>query len=328
MWHGDGFVLDEYPEDWDDARVKAGLLWEPRAVPTFQELIIAIDDVRDTDTVIGEAEHAGQVRVFRPLPDHKVIERDDNHDVLGVVGEGFELVMHSEMGEVLNAILGAGAKFETAGSCRNGAQVWALAYLDESYQVVQDDTLTFPFLAVLNSHDGSGACKIVKTQVRVVCWNTYNAAWLEGERSGREYIFRHSSGVHDRLEEAKAALSGLRDDVVAWTELSKELFGMKADEVVFNHFMADFIPEPPAQIVSERVRANVDKARSLFKHIYMDSPTTESHRGTALGLLDASVEYLDHVRGFQNRDTYMGRTLLRPEPLKAKALTLIREHCN
>jgi hypothetical protein len=74
------------------------------------------------------------------------------------------------------------------------------------------------------------------------------------------------------------------------------------------------------------VRNNVDRARKTFRHLYMDSPTTEAHRGTALGLLDASVEYLDHVRGFRNQDTYMGRTLLRPEPMKARTLTLIREH--
>lgn len=58
-----------------------------------------------------------------------------------------------------------------------------------------------------------------------------------------------------------------------------------------------------------------------------DSVTTEAHRGTALGLFDASTEYLDHVRDFRNRDTYLNRTLLRPEPMKARALTLIREHC-
>jgi len=212
MWHGEGFVLDEYPEDWDDARVKAGLLWEPRAVPTFQQLIVAVDDVDPTDVVIGDAEHKGKVRIFRPLNDHKIIERDDNEDVLGVVGDAFELVMHSEMGEIIEAILGEGAKFETAGACRNGAQVWALAYLDESYQVARDDSATYPFLALLNSHDGSGAVKLVKTQVRVVCWNTYRAAEMEGERSGMQFTFRHSAGVHDRLEEAKAALSGLRHD--------------------------------------------------------------------------------------------------------------------
>jgi hypothetical protein len=97
--------------------------------------------------------------------------------------------------------------------------------------------------------------------------------------------------------------------------------------VMFNHFLADFIPEPPAEIVSYRVRGNIERARKVFSHLYLDSVTTEAHRGTALGLIDASVEYLDHVRGYRNRDTLLGRTLLRTEPLKARALTLVREVC-
>jgi hypothetical protein len=36
---------------------------------------------------------------------------------------------------------------------------------------------------------------------------------------------------------------------------------------------------------------------------------------------------LDHVRGFRNSDTYMGRQILSAEPLKAKAVRLVRELC-
>jgi phage/plasmid-like protein (TIGR03299 family) len=330
MWHGEGFVLDEYPESWDDARLKAGLLWEPTDEPGYS--FVQWTGATPWDAWLNQFPEDGlivvdQIGVVRPLKDHKLIVRDDNRDVLGVVGDGYELLTHAEMGDILEAILGIdNVKFETAGSCRGGAQVWALAYLDEPYTVVGDDTQTYPFIALLNSHDGSGACKLTRTQVRVVCWNTYNAASMEGERSGLQFVFRHTSGIHDRIEEAKAALDGVRDDVAAWDELSRELFGMKVDEATFQHFMADFIPEPPAEVVSDRVRNNIDKARKLFKHLYLDSVTTEAHRGTALGLLDASVEYLDHVRGYRNQDTYMGRTLLRPEPMKARTLTLIREH--
>lgn len=327
MWHGEGIVLADYPTDWADARVKAGLMWEPRAVPTYQRLIIKIDDLLTTDQVLESSVYEGTATVFRPLEDHKLIERDDTGGVLGVVGQGLELVLHSEMGEVIEAILGEGAKFETAGSCKGGAAVWALAYLDEPYQVAGDDSETYPFLALLNNHGGAGAAKLVKTQVRVQCWNTYQAAEMEGQRTGMEFSFRHTASVHDRLEEAKQALSGLREAATEWTKLAEELFGMPVNEVQFNHFLADFIPEPPAEVVSKRVRENVDTARRAFRHLYLDSPTGEAHRGTALGLIDASVEYLDHVRGYRNRDTLMGRTLLRPEPLKAKAVMLAREVC-
>ncbi len=43
------------------------------------------------------------------------------------------------------------------------------------------------------------------------------------------------------------------------------------------------------------------------------------------GLVQAAGEYLDHARGFRNSDTHLGRTLLRPEPLKVKAVKLVRQ---
>jgi hypothetical protein len=34
-WHGQGLVLDEHPTNWADARVSAGLTWEPEAAPSW-----------------------------------------------------------------------------------------------------------------------------------------------------------------------------------------------------------------------------------------------------------------------------------------------------
>jgi len=355
MWHsGYRFTIDDYPTDWEDARVKAGLTWEPEARPTYRlpdtagcercgmylgtEHRNTCEYHSDNDPLMASNNLVVPAQVD-PLqlrnsivlvPDHKLIVRNDTEHVLGVVGDGFELVTHSKMGEILESLLGSGEgklKFETAGSCREGAQVWALCYLDEPYTVKGDDSETYPYVVLLNAHDGSGACKVIVTQVRVVCWNTYRAAEMEGERHGRQFIFRHTGKVNQRIEEAKEALAGVRNEAKQWDALAFELFGMKVDEAKLNHFLADFIPDPVGDVVSERVRENVAKARKVFKHLYLDSPTSEAHRGTGLGLVDASVEYLDHIRGYRNSDTYMGRTLLRPEPLKAKAVSLVREVC-
>lgn len=343
MWHGQGIVLDDYPVDWTDARKKAGLEWEPASRPIFQlnqaaaicwQCRAQLNELHTEQCSVDGPRHVTPDSVSEDalrssiieLPDQKLIVRDDNEHVLGVVGQGYELVDHAEMGGILESILGLEhVKFETAGSCRDGAQVWALAYLDEPYTVAGDVTETYPFLALLNSHDGSGACKVVATQVRVVCWNTYRAAEMQGERTGRQFVFSHTAGIHDRIEEAKQALSGVRDEAKEWDALASELFGLKVDDEQLSEFLAAFLPEPIGEVASKRVHSNVEKARKVFRTLYLDSPTTEGHRGTALGLIDASVEYLDHVRGFRNSDTLMGRTLLKPEPLKARALTLVRE---
>lgn len=309
MWHGLGNVLDEYPESWDEARMAAGLMWEPAVRPVFHQT--------------GDQ--------FVEVPNHRLVVRDDNEDVLGVVSDGYELVSHGAMGEIMEALSEQpNVKFETAGSVKNGAQVWALAYVDEPEAIAGDDSDTLPFLALLNSHDGTGACKIVHTSIRVVCWNTYQAASMEGQRTGRQFVFRHTANVMDRIEEAKAALRGARDQQAEWREMAQELAKLTVREPEFLAFTQAFLPDPVEQagaVVSERVRNNVARNRETFNNLYMASPTTDGHRGTALGLVDAAVEYLDHLRGFRTADTYLGRTLLRPEPLKANAVALAREVC-
>ena len=49
--------------------------------------------------------------------------------------------------------------------------------------------------------------------------------------------------------------------------------------------------------------------------------------GSALALVNTAVEYLDHARGYRNSDTYLGRTILKPEPLKAKAVKIAEAVC-
>ena len=348
MWHGEGMVLDDYPTDWNDAREKAGLLWEPKILPVYEirpdaakccacgaplntphsetcaEFAVHNNTmVRPID--VGSLELADAIR---EVEKHRLVVRDDTNDVLGVVSDQLSLVYHSTMGRILESVLGqTNVKFETAGSCRGGAQVWALAYLDEPFTVAGDDSETYPFIVLLNNHDGSGACKLISTSVRVVCWNTYRAAEMQGEKSGRQFTFRHVGDVEDRIEEAVKALAGVRDDAKEWDELARQLFGLKVTDPMVDDFLALFLPEPVGEVASKIVHNNVERARSVFKTLYFDSPTVSAHMGTALGIVDASVEYLDHVRGYRNRDTVMGRTLLRPEPLKAKAVSIVRELC-
>ena len=55
------------------------------------------------------------------------------------------------------------------------------------------------------------------------------------------------------------------------------------------------------------------------------SATTEQVADTAYGLVQAAGEYLDHVRSARSSETRLNRPLIRPAPLKHRALTLVRE---
>jgi phage/plasmid-like protein (TIGR03299 family) len=359
MWHRQGIVLGEYPTDWADAREKAGLMWEPEERPHFVvRYRKEFRTCRGCDKPIGrshtvECEVGGvanrlQVELLDAVPegsqltadgeyifvldpDHKDIVRDDTFDVLGVGGAEYSSITHGKrengasMEQIVETFVGlGGVKFETGGSLRGGKAVWSLMYLDEPYRVAGDTSEHLPFMALVNFHDGNGACKLIETQVRIVCWNTLQMSLADADRTGRQMIFRHTGNVEERIAEAKESMTQLRTEVLEYQDMAATLVALPVGDKELDMYLSEFIPNPAenAVAVSPRVQDNVDKARARFKQLYEESATCADVAGTAYGLIQASTEYLDHVRAYRSADTYLGRSILKPEPAKTKALAI------
>ena len=109
-----------------------------------------------------------------------------------------------------------------------------------------------------------------------------------------------------------------------YSELAAELLAIPVTLKQRELFVTEFIPMPPDGLVTDRVARNVEEARKAVRLLF-ESQTTEQIAGTAYGLIQAAGEYLDHVRTARSWETRLNRTLIRPEPLKHKALTLVRE---
>jgi phage/plasmid-like protein (TIGR03299 family) len=202
--------------------------------------------------------------------------------------------------------------------------VWCLALLDEPVELPGDDSPTLPYLAITNRHDGTAACALRATAVRIVCANTFRAAELEGERTGATFSFIHKSSWRNRLDEARQAVTGARTEMRRYTELAHHLLGIPVSPRQRELFVTEFIPMPPHGLVTDRVARNVEEARQALRLIF-ESKTTEQVAASAYGLMQAAGEYLDHVRTARSWETRLNRTLIRPEPLKHRALSLIRE---
>ena len=304
MWHRKGDVKDRYPKDWDEAREWAGLQWDPVEVPVF---------VQDS---------AG---AYVPLSNFKGVARSDTAEMLTVRTGDFQIIDHAAMGQIMEAILEQpGVKYETAGSVHGGKGVWALAYLDEPITIPGDNSITLPYLAVTNRHDGTGSCAANSTTVKIVCANTFAASELEGERNGTIFRFRHTGDWHDRIDEARATITGLRKDFNRYAEVAAELLAVRVTPAQKELFVTQFVPSPPETLISDRVVGNVEKARAAVRTI-LASPTEDGIGDTAWGLVQAAGEYLDHYRAYRTLDSAYTRQLLRPEPMKSKAIRLVRE---
>jgi phage/plasmid-like protein (TIGR03299 family) len=309
-WHREGTILSDYPGTWAEARTLAGLDWDP--ITTEVYACTGID-------------HSTLTEVYEQIDGWKAISRSDTGTVLSINKDTYTVISHREMGEIVEAVLAQpNVKWETAGVLDGGRAVWCLALLDEPVELPGDDSPTLPYLAITNRHDGTAACALRATAVRIVCANTFRAAELEGERTGATFSFIHRSSWKTRIEEAKKAVTGARAEMHRYTELATQLLGIPITGKQRELFITEFIPMPPQGLVTDRVARNVEEARAALRMIF-ESKTTEQVAHTAYGLVQAAGEYLDHVRNARSWETRLNRTLIRPEPLKHRALSLIRD---
>lgn len=132
-WHGLGTRVEEAPGS-KEALVLAGLDWK-----VVQKPIVTEDGL--------------------PVNGFKANIRDRDSQVLGVVTNRYKVVQNEDAFAFTDKLLGEGVTYETAGSLQDGRRTWILAKLPQRY-IISGDEIT-PYLVFMNSHDGTGAIKVL-----------------------------------------------------------------------------------------------------------------------------------------------------------------------
>src|SRR5277367_1882484 len=165
-WHGLGQIVDRYPTS-SEAIQFAGLdyIVEKRPLFTYDTENQMADP--ETDIIIPEIS----------VPNYFATVRADTDQVLGVVGNDYEVVQNRDAFTFFDAIVGGGdgILYETAGALGNGERIFITAKLPGYIRVGNDDLIE-KYLFLTTSHDGFGSITAAFTPIRVVCNNTLHAA--------------------------------------------------------------------------------------------------------------------------------------------------------
>jgi len=305
-WHGLGQVLTEYPTREEAQKIAHN--WEPIREPVYRKGL-----------AIGS---------YEEIPDQVLQARSDDGFPLGVVNKSLETVSNGEMYDIAEAIQGEAkhsVMYETGGSLLGGRKVWLLIRLAQPLMVKGDPHgATIAYYALQNSHDGTGSFRGQGTTVRIVCDNTSRAADLDASVRGTEFVFRHTSGVHERIEQAKSALAGWRNSLQVWKETNERLLQMDVEDWQVTDFIERFVPMPPPHLSSSRVEGNVNEARGTLRTI-LGGKTCEGIAFTAYGLVQAAVEYHQHYRKAQSVESRFKRAYLDKSRIITDAVELAEE---
>src|SRR5215471_10226543 len=84
-WHLEGIVLGDYPGTWAEARVLAGLDWDPITTEVY--------------AVTGTT--GDGIPLVEPIPGWKSIARSDTEAVLSLNRDTYTVIDHGQMGEIV-----------------------------------------------------------------------------------------------------------------------------------------------------------------------------------------------------------------------------------
>jgi phage/plasmid-like protein (TIGR03299 family) len=219
---------------------------------------------------------------------------DGRWDVLGVVGRDYEVVQNASTAAFLDAVVGAGgARFETMGALAGGRRMFVSMRAPQGMMIGGRDAVDL-YLVADNSHDGSTAFRMAATPIRPVCWNTLTAAFSVARST---WWARHTSGISDRTEEAAAALGlmwSFREEMESW---ANSLIAVPVSPRRLTSLLDVVVPKPAAT-ATERAKETREATVSRIKGIY-EGPTQDGITGTAWGVYNALVEYVDWYRPIQ-----------------------------
>ena len=270
-WHGLGTKVLEAPAS-KDALQLAGLNWRVMQEPIYTAMEELVDG-------------------------YKANVRDSDRKVLGVVTDRYRVIQNDEAFAFTDELLGAGVKYETAGSLQGGRKVWLLAHMPHEY-IISGERIS-PYLLFSNTHDGSGAIKVALTPIRVVCQNTLNLALSTAKRS---WSFNHTGDISGKLDEARDTLLYAGQYM---TELGKnfgKLGQMKLSDGKVTEFVSALIPD--VEDGSPQQRRNIRKMREDLRARYYDAPDLADVGKNGYRFINAVSDFATHAKPLRERANY------------------------
>jgi phage/plasmid-like protein (TIGR03299 family) len=294
-WHGLGQIIDQYPTS-SEAIQHAGLDYIVEKRPLF---------TYDTANHLGE----GSDDIIIPeitVPNFFATVRADTEQVLGVVGNDYEVVQNRDAFSFFDAIVGGGEGilYETAGALGNGERVFITAKLPDYIRVGVKDWIE-QYLFLTTSHDGLGSITAAFTPIRIVCNNTLNAAMRN--HSGAIKI-RHTASAAERLKQAHTLMGISR-------ELSRDMEGL------FNQWaklritdaevkkLIQIAMAPNKEVMENLAEGKIEQLSTHYTNMVdsvyeyaLGSPTQqiETTAGTVFGAYNAVTGYFQNVRSFKS----------------------------
>lgn len=239
----------------------------------------------------------GSIHAF---PEQKVLYRSDNKAALSVVSARYQVVQPAEILEFYRDLTEhSGFELESAGVLKEGKKLFALARTGQSVTLKGKDTVN-GYLLLATACDGTLATTAQHTSIRVVCNNTLQVAL--GNSAGAVKV------GHRSQFDAQAVKRQLGIATSSWDAFivrMKALSEYKVSDSTVEAFLRRVLTYSNTSASNRDALAVNERAIKAIGQLYAGrgkGAELASARGTLWGVLNATTEYVDHVRVARSDD--------------------------
>lgn len=276
-WHGLG---EKVPADLSPIQMmqKAGVDWEVRKMPTYAD--------------------CGTHQV--PTGASALIRSTDNKVLAPMVGDDWQPVQNEEAFTFFNEYCAAGdMEMHTAGSLADGKIVWALAKVNESFDVLGDDRVD-SYLLFSNPHQYGKSLNVRFTPIRVVCNNTLTLSLNQSSKN--EVKLNHRRAFDPQM--VKEQLGIAHEKFEMYKEVARFLSKKRATEADMIQYFNNVFPVSNAKKREVKDYADLSRTAKTAYDVVQTQPGANFAEGSWWQALNAVTYTTDHLLG-RSADTRM-----------------------
>jgi len=256
-----------------------------------------------------------------PIPGYMANVREKDNRILGVVSERYKIVQNYEAFAFVDALLGEGVQFETAGSLYEGRKVWMLAKLPKEYDM--DGEQIEPYLVFSNSHDGNSSIRVACTPIRVVCKNTLNLALVNAKRI---WSTIHVGNLANKMDEAHNTLFLAEKYMDKLGDEFSRLSGIQLSDTRVMEYIDMLLPMD--EIPTEIHKRNITRIREDLTTRYFDAPDLRNVGRNAYRFICAVSDFATHAEPTRKTANYRENVFAKTvdgHPLIDAAYAIVKE---
>ena len=289
-WHGIGVRV---PADLHPTQMlqKAGLDWTVRKVPAYADV-------------------AGQ----RVAVGRSALVRDSDDSILDVVSDDWNVLQNHEAFEFFHDFVANGdMEMHTAGSLRDGQLVWALAKVNDGFELFKGDQVD-SYLLFSNPHKYGWSIDVRFTPIRVVCNNTLT---LSLNTSSKNFVKVSHRRQFDG-DMVKETLGVAKEKLATYREMAQFLGGKRYTAPKLVEYFKNVFPVTGGPEKKKEMSISASKALDVVH----TQPGAQFAEGSWWSAFNAVTYMVDHKLGRSQDNRLTSAWFGQGKKVKADALEL------